>query len=124
MDFGSQVAFSYCPSLYALTLMFPPKLSSHSAGRRARAAVSRRSQTIQLKWLACIILKNMQLGIGEKQVLAHLHEDAVDRYNVTCDLREVCAAVRNRQPGARLTRQDIKVTHLSVAHSDEQSCES
>jgi hypothetical protein len=26
---GSQVAFSYCLSLYALALMFPPKLSSH-----------------------------------------------------------------------------------------------
>jgi hypothetical protein len=26
---GSQVAFSYCRSLYALALMFPPKLSSH-----------------------------------------------------------------------------------------------
>jgi hypothetical protein len=26
---GGQVAFSYCPSLYALALMFPPKLSSH-----------------------------------------------------------------------------------------------
>jgi hypothetical protein len=27
---GGQVAFSYCRSLYALALMFPPKLSSHS----------------------------------------------------------------------------------------------
>jgi hypothetical protein len=26
---GGQVAFSYCRSLYALALMFPPKLSSH-----------------------------------------------------------------------------------------------
>jgi hypothetical protein len=29
---GSQVAFSYCRSLYALALMFPPKLSSHKLG--------------------------------------------------------------------------------------------
>jgi hypothetical protein len=26
---GGQVAFSYCRSLHALALMFPPKLSSH-----------------------------------------------------------------------------------------------
>ena len=33
---GSQVAFSYCRSLYALALMFPQKLSSHTHGRAWR----------------------------------------------------------------------------------------
>jgi hypothetical protein len=32
---GGQVAFSYCRSLYALALMFPPKLSSHTTGPSA-----------------------------------------------------------------------------------------
>jgi hypothetical protein len=42
---------------------------------------------IQVKWLACIILKHMQINIGEKEILSHLHEDAVDRFNVTCARR-------------------------------------
>jgi hypothetical protein len=33
---GGQVAFSYCRSLYALALMFPPKRSSHSDGHSGR----------------------------------------------------------------------------------------
>ena len=31
---GSQVAFSYCRSLYALALLFPPKLSSRTGRGR------------------------------------------------------------------------------------------
>jgi hypothetical protein len=34
---GSQVAFSYCRSLYALALMFPPKLSSHTGNSQLSA---------------------------------------------------------------------------------------
>ena len=76
-------------------------------------------QTIQVKWLTCLILKHMQLGIGEKEILSHLHQDAVDRYNVTCDLREVCAAVRDRR--TRLTRQDIKVSGAGGLTREEEN---
>lgn len=52
-----------------------------------RPLFPRPPQMIQVKWLACIILKHMQLHIGEKEILSHLHEDAVHRFNVTCARR-------------------------------------
>jgi hypothetical protein len=44
---GSQVAFSFCRSLYALALLFPPKLSSHT--------VANRNGREQGAWWSCVV---------------------------------------------------------------------
>ena len=59
---------------------------------------------IQVKWLVCIILKHMQINIGEKEILTHLHMDAVDRFNVTCA----------RRPPPRLTSPSLRSRALGL----------
>ncbi len=47
------------------------------------------------KWLVRIILKDMKIGLKEERVLNYLHPDAVDMYNATSKLRDVCEALKD-----------------------------
>eukprot|EP00850_Spirogloea_muscicola_P019235 SM000186S04153 [mRNA] locus=s186:138690:147447:- [translate_table: standard] len=61
----------------------------------------------EMKWLICIILKDLKLGVSEKTVFSELHPDAEDLFNVTCDLKLVCQKLSDRS--VRYKRQDIEV---------------
>eukprot|EP00850_Spirogloea_muscicola_P005410 SM000024S07872 [mRNA] locus=s24:969298:977321:- [translate_table: standard] len=61
----------------------------------------------EMKWLICIILKDLKLGVSEKTVFSAFHPDAEDLFNVTCDLKLVCQKLSDRS--VRYKRQDIEV---------------
>ena len=41
-------------------------------------------------WISRIILKDLKIGLRHEKVLPIYHKDALDLYNVTSNLREVC----------------------------------
>ena len=57
-------------------------------------------------WITQVILKDVKIGYGETAVLRHYHQDAVDLYNLCCDLRRVCETLAVRSE--RLKRQDLE----------------
>ena len=57
-------------------------------------------------WITQVILKDVKIGYGETAVLRHYHQDAVDLYNLCCDLRRVCETLAARSE--RLKRQDLE----------------
>ena len=60
----------------------------------------------QMFWITQVILKDVKIGYGETAVLRHYHQDAVDLYNLCCDLRRVCETLAVRSE--RLKRQDLE----------------
>lgn len=44
----------------------------------------------ELKWLVRIILKDLKIGLSHERVLPIYHVDALEYYNATSSLREVC----------------------------------
>lgn len=48
------------------------------------------------KWLVRIIVKSMNLGIGEKKILNLFHPDAHKMYVLTNDIKKVCEKLRDR----------------------------
>ncbi len=67
----------------------------------------------QMRWLVKIILKDLKIGYGENAILRQYHTDAVDLYNLCCDLRRVCETLAMR--GERLKRQDLEPGSLVKA---------
>ena len=67
----------------------------------------------QTKWLVAVIVKDLKLGYGEVPILRHYHPDAVDLYNVCCDLRRVCETLHTRSE--RFKRQDVQPGSLVKA---------
>lgn len=41
------------------------------------------------KWLLRIILKDMKISLGHEIILRNYHQDALDLFNSTSDLKEV-----------------------------------
>ena len=64
---------------------------------------------LQIKWLCSIILKDMRLGMGEKQVLRDFHEDAEVAFNNCCDLRKTFKLIAPFYQKGRLPRYDCEV---------------
>eukprot|EP00026_Physarum_polycephalum_P001548 Phypoly_transcript_01550.p1 GENE.Phypoly_transcript_01550~~Phypoly_transcript_01550.p1 ORF type:complete len:948 (+),score=159.21 Phypoly_transcript_01550:87-2930(+) len=50
---------------------------------------------IEQKWLVRIILKELKIGLSEKTILNFFHENAMDLFNVTSNLRTVCEELKN-----------------------------
>lgn len=50
----------------------------------------RKSTAIQVKWIARIILKDLKIGIGHEKALKFFHPDALEYYNATSSLSEIC----------------------------------
>lgn len=67
----------------------------------------------QVRWLVGIILKDLKLGYGEMPILRNYHPDAVDLYNVCCDLRRVCETLHTISE--RFKRQDLEPGSLVKA---------
>jgi hypothetical protein len=65
---GSQVAFSYCRSLYALALMFPPKLSSHTPPCRGAllAALTHRVEALLQEHIDVSIPEHIQVVVERR----------------------------------------------------------
>jgi hypothetical protein len=72
---------------------------------------------LQVKWLCSIILKDMRLGMGEKQVLRDFHEDAEVAFNNCCDLRKTFKLIAPYYKKGRLPRYDCEVRALCLAPS-------
>ena len=66
----------------------------------------KRMNAIQVKWLVRIILKNMQIGLGEKTILSTFHLDAQEFYDVNANLRKVAEVLHD--PNIR--RHEIDIT--------------
>ena len=52
--------------------------------------IIRRTTAEEFKWFCRIILKDLKVGLGHEIVLKYFHEDALEYYNVTSSLKEVC----------------------------------
>lgn len=70
-----------------------------------------------LKWLLCIVLKDLMTGAGQKQVLTGLHPDAYSWFQIKCDLAWV---VRQAQHDAG-TRQPSDPSPSSGAHTSDHT---
>jgi len=86
-------------------------------GADEKAAVMRAlldaTDATQMFWITQIILKDVKIGYGEMAILRHYHQDAVDLYNLCCDLRRVCETLAVE--GERLKRQDLEPGSLVKA---------
>jgi len=49
-----------------------------------------------MKWIVKIILKDPKTSFGHEKGLKLFHEDALDFYNSTSSLREVCKEFENK----------------------------
>lgn len=65
-----------------------------------------RATADDLKWTLKIILKDLKIGLKHEKVLPMYHPDALDLYNVTSNLREVCSELfdKNKVMGADIFR--------------------
>ena len=90
---------------------------SKSRGADEKTAVMRAlldvTDATQIRWLVGVILKDLKLGYGENALLRNYHQDAVDLYNLCCDLRRVCETLATQ--GERLKRQDLEPGSLVKA---------
>eukprot|EP00884_Botryococcus_braunii_P020214 jgi/Botrbrau1/6877/Bobra.152_2s0033.1 len=59
-----------------------------------------------MKWICCIILKDIRIYVSEGRVLRDYHPDAEDLYNVRCDLKMVIEELRDRSK--RALRKDLE----------------
>jgi DNA ligase 4 len=59
------------------------------------------------KWLVRIILRDLKIGLSEKTILGNYHDDAVDYFNVTSDLRKVCTDLKDKS--VRISHQDVQL---------------
>lgn len=50
----------------------------------------------EIKWLVRIILKDLKLGIKADVVLKEYHPDALDYFNLTNSLKQVCKKFEDR----------------------------
>ncbi|ERN12455.1 hypothetical protein AMTR_s00025p00149970 [Amborella trichopoda] len=66
----------------------------------------KKTNSVEMKWIVMIILKDLKLGISEKSIFREFHTDAEDLFNVTCDLKLVCEKLKDRTQ--RNKRQDIE----------------
>eukprot|EP00397_Hematodinium_sp_SG-2012_P016397 GEMP01016728.1.p1 GENE.GEMP01016728.1~~GEMP01016728.1.p1 ORF type:complete len:788 (+),score=189.85 GEMP01016728.1:182-2545(+) len=62
--------------------------------RAAMLELVRSMSSLELKWVARIILKEMKLGFDQKSVLKCLHRDALDMFNETSDLKAVLERIK------------------------------
>ena len=62
-----------------------------------------------MKWIAKINLKDLKIGLKHEQVLPIYHPDALELYNVTSNLREVCTELqdKNKLMGTNVYRVQI-----------------
>uniref|UniRef100_A0ACD5UTE0 Uncharacterized protein n=1 Tax=Avena sativa TaxID=4498 RepID=A0ACD5UTE0_AVESA len=67
----------------------------------------KKTNPLEMKWLLMIILKDLKVGISEKNVFHEFHPDAEELFNVTCDLKLVCEKLNDQSQ--RHKRQDIEV---------------
>lgn len=59
------------------------------------------------KWLVRIILRDLKVGLSEKTILGQYHEDAVDYFNVTSNLRMVCDNLKDKS--VRLSHENVQL---------------
>lgn len=69
-------------------------------------AMLQHTTPIEHKWLVRIILRDLKIGLSEKTILGQLHDDAVDYFNVTSNLKKVC--------------EDLKDKTIRMAHENVQ----
>jgi DNA ligase-4 len=86
-------------------------------------ALLRRTTAVEQKWLVRIILKELKIGLSEKSILNYFHDDAVDYFNVTSNLRKVCDDLKN--PSVRVSQENVTLFHpikpmLASRHLPEQ----
>eukprot|EP01124_Arcella_intermedia_P024176 TRINITY_DN4012_c0_g1_i3.p1 TRINITY_DN4012_c0_g1~~TRINITY_DN4012_c0_g1_i3.p1 ORF type:complete len:941 (-),score=258.52 TRINITY_DN4012_c0_g1_i3:49-2478(-) len=86
-------------------------------------SILRRTTVIEQKWLVRIIIKELKIGISEKSILNYYHEDAIDLYNVTSNLKKVCEVLKD--PEVRISSESVGLFHpikpmLGSRHLPEQ----
>jgi hypothetical protein len=57
------------------------------------------------KYLTCFILTELKVGLSEKTILNFFHENAMDLFNVTSNLRTVCEELKN--PSFKMDSADV-----------------
>ena len=69
--------------------------------RRVLVSLLTRMCALELRYLVCIVLKDLKIGVAKDPALRWLHQDALDQYALTLNLRKVCSDIK--VPGVRLT---------------------
>lgn len=66
-----------------------------------------------MKWISRTILKDLKIGLKHERVLVLYHPEALDLYNITSNLREVCREFENIE--ARMDKRLFRVHFLPSA---------
>ncbi|GAM24471.1 hypothetical protein SAMD00019534_076460 [Acytostelium subglobosum LB1] len=64
--------------------------------------VLRHTTCTEQKWFVRVILKEMKTGMSEKSILAFLHPDAMNLFNISCSLQKVCDDLKGNRNTALL----------------------
>ncbi|UYV82304.1 hypothetical protein LAZ67_21001670 [Cordylochernes scorpioides] len=112
-----QVLRSRCPQQGSLTIA---EVNSHldtvaasnnaenkDSMKKSLLYLLRNMSALEQKWLIRMILKEMRLGISENTILKIFHPDAIDLYDHTTSLENVCLKLPN--PKIRLHEIEIKL---------------
>ena len=57
--------------------------------KQVLADLLQQTSVAEQKWLLRIILKDMKISLGHEIILRNYHQDALDLFNSTSDLKEV-----------------------------------
>ncbi|KAL6761676.1 hypothetical protein V8C86DRAFT_3023705 [Haematococcus lacustris] len=61
---------------------------------------------LQMRWIICIILKDLNLGKGEESIIKAYHPDAFDLFSLSQDLHLVCKQLLD--PSQRMQCKDVE----------------
>ncbi|XP_046751398.1 DNA ligase 4-like [Diprion similis] len=56
---------------------------------------------VEQKWLIRILLKDLRFGLSQKKILSAYHSDAVELFDVSMSLRDVCDKLQNADIGIK-----------------------
>eukprot|EP00743_Colponemidia_sp_Colp-15_P010678 GILK01011788.1.p1 GENE.GILK01011788.1~~GILK01011788.1.p1 ORF type:complete len:977 (-),score=171.66 GILK01011788.1:53-2941(-) len=63
--------------------------------KKVLANMLRETTADEQKWIVRIILKDLKIGLRHETLLKHYHQDAIDLYNATSDLKQVFEELRD-----------------------------
>lgn len=66
------------------------RTTTSDAKTNCLAKLIQKASVLEQKWITCIILKDLKVGIGHETIFKHLDPRALDVYNSTSSLIEVC----------------------------------
>ena len=60
-------------------------------------SILQKSTAEDMRWITRIILKDLKIGVKHERILHVYHPSALELYNLTSNLREVCKEFENKE---------------------------